>query len=405
MDSEQWREQMAEFDSDYSELPFEESVFQSRLSRVRDQIHDGEIDALLVTTPENIYYLSGHEAACYYAYQGLIVPADGEPAFVIREVDGTNIEAGSWLSRRIEYSDTHGGSTSVETTAGIDATMELIEAMGLDGRRIGFEADSWFLTVAQLAKLERTSDAVFVPTSGLVESERVVKSDAEVDYIREAAEITKAATRTGIEATEAGTTENELAAEVWYELARNGGQHVGGQPLITSGKRTNLIHSPWKKRKLQEGDPVYFEIPAAVNRYHACLLRTEFVGVPPPIAQEVFEIFGKALDTAIEFIEPGVTAANVNRVCRSVIEETGYGDLSPHRTGYGLGIAFPPGWGEGHLVSLGPSDETVLEENMVFHVPRVAFLPDIGAIGLSATLRVTDGGCESLADLGREFLS
>jgi Xaa-Pro dipeptidase len=117
----------------------------------------------------------------------------------------------------------------------------------------------------------------------------------------------------------------------------------------------------------------------------------------------VFSVFERALDIAIDTIEPGITATAVDEACRDAIDEAGYGSLSPHRTGYSLGIAFPPGWGEGHLVSLGPGDDTVLEPNMVFHVPRVAFLPDLGAVGLSATLRVSQNGCEVLADLDRSF--
>lgn len=394
----------AGFQSDYNELPFDDAEFARRLDRIQSRLSDDGLDALLVTTPENIYYLTGHEAACYYTYQALVVPAEDEPAFVIREVDTPNVEAGSWVGRYVGYGDAHAREMSVETTAGIGATIDLLEGLGLGTATVGFEADSWFLTHAQLAALRRAGDAEFVATTGLVEAERRTKSPAEIDYIRRAASIATAATEAGLAAIEVGAGENDLAAEVWSALAKHGGQHVGGQPLVTSGPRTNLVHAPWSDRPLREGDAVYFEIPGAVNRYHACLLRTEFVGDPPDEAREVMDAFGRALDTAIETIAPGVTGDEVDAACRSIIDEAGYGSYSPHRTGYSLGIAFPPGWGEGHLVSLGPGDETTLEPNMVFHVPRVAFLPEIGAVGLSATLRVTEDGCEVLADLGRGFL-
>jgi Xaa-Pro dipeptidase len=404
MDSEEWRQRTAKFESDHNELPFTESEYEGRLERVQARIRETGLAALLVTTPENIYYLTGHQAACYYTYQALVVPAEGSPAFVIREVDGVNVEAGSWITRRREYSDAHDGEKSVETVAGIVTTGALLEDMGLESDTVGYEANSWFLTHRQLDALEHTTAASLIPTTGIVEAERRVKSPAEIDYIREAAAVSEAATEAGIETVEPGVKESDLAAEVYHTMIRHGGQHVGGQALITSGPRTNLIHNHWSDRRLQPGDPVYFEIPGAVNRYHACLLRTEFVGDPPEQALEVFDVFARALDTAIDTIEPGITAGAVDQRCREIIKEAGYSSLSPHRTGYSLGIAFPPGWGEGHLVSLGPGDQTVLESNMVFHVPRVAFLPDLGAIGLSATLRVTEGGCEVLADLERSFI-
>jgi Xaa-Pro dipeptidase len=394
---------MSDFESDHDELPFTESEYENRLERVQARIRETGVAALLVTTPENVYYLTGHQAACYYTYQALVVPAEGTPAFVIREVDGVNIEAGSWISRRREYSDAHSRATSVETVAGIATTAELLEEMDLGSQTIGYEADSWFLTRHQLDALEHATAASLVPTTGLVEAERRVKSPTEIEYIREAAAVSTAATEAGIAAIEAGVTESDLAADIYYEMIKRGGQHVGGQALITSGSRTNLVHNHWSDRQLEPGDPVYFEIPGAVNRYHACLLRTEFVGDPPERAREVFSVFERALDIAIDTIEPGITATAVDEACRDAIDEAGYGSLSPHRTGYSLGIAFPPGWGEGHLVSLGPGDDTVLEPNMVFHVPRVAFLPDLGAVGLSATLRVSQNGCEVLADLDRSF--
>jgi len=400
MVSDSWKERTADIETDVEEQPFETTEFENRVERVQSTVRDRDLDALLVTTPENIYYLAGLDTTGFYSYQCLIVPRTGEPAFVVRPLEGPNVAARTWISTWKEYDESYGGD-SVETTGGVAATADLLDEMDLADGRIGFEHDSWFITYHQVSLLEEGLDGRLIGCSNIVEHERLIKSEAEMDYIREAASIVETGTQAGIDTVGNGAIENDIAATTYSTLIREGAMH-GTRVYVTSGTRSALPHARWKGRTVKEGEPVNFEVGAAVNRYYASLWRTAHVGgSPPPVVDRVGDAILDGLTSAIETVEPGVPACEVHNACQTVLDDAGYGDLSPHRTGYSLGIGFPPGWGEGHIVSMGPGDETPLKPNMVFHLPVTVILPDYGTIGCSVTLRVTEDGSEILADLDR----
>lgn len=400
MTGETWIQETSRIETDVEEQPFSTQEFKGRVESVQSTIRDRDLDALLVTTPENIYYLSGLDTTGFYSYQCLIVPKTGEPAFVVRQLETPNIEIRTWISQLKAYSESYGGD-SVETTRGVDATAELLDEMDLDDGRLGFEQDSWFITYHQVSLLEEALPGELVGCSNIVEPERLIKSDAELEYIREAADIVEAGTQAGVDTVGKAVNENDIAANTYSGLIQNGAMH-GTRVYVTSGTRSALPHARWKGRTVRQGEPVNFEVGAAVNRYYASLWQTAHVGETlPPVVERVEEAVTSGLQAAIDQIEPGVPADKVHEACQSVLREAGYAEFSPHRTGYSLGIGFPPGWGEGHIVSIGPGDATSLEQNMVFHMPVTVILPDYGTVGCSVTLRVADDGAEILADLNR----
>lgn len=399
MPTESWKEETSSIETDIEEQPFRTAEFKERVERVQSTIRDRDLDVLLVTTPENIYYLSGLDTTGFYSYQCLILPRTGEPAFVVRQLETPNVEIRTWISQYKAYGESYGDS-SVETTQGINTTAELLQELDLGDGRVGFEQDSWFITYRQVSLLKNSIPGELVGCSNIVEPERMIKSEAELQYIREAASIAEAGTQTGIQTVAVGTGESEIAANTYAGLIRNGAMH-GTRVYATSGTRSAIPHARWKGRTVRQGEPVNFEIGATVNRYYASLWQTAHVGEPPPVVERVEDVVATGLQSAIDCIEPGVPAAEVHEACQRVLRDSGYAEFSPHRTGYSLGIGFPPGWGEGYIVSIGPGDDTPLQQNMVFHMPVTVILPDYGTVGCSVTLRVTDDGAEILADLNR----
>jgi Xaa-Pro dipeptidase len=387
--------------TDVEEIPFPVSEYKNRLNSVQSRLRDHEIDALLVTTPENIYYLTGYDTTGYYSYTGLVVPQEGEPQFVVRLLESSNVEVGSWAKKRKEYTDSHKGEKSVETIGGIDATVVLFEEMGLSNSKVGFEEDSWFLTHRQLNRLRRNFDGSLIGVTGIVDRERIIKSELELEYMREAGEILEDAMYVGLDAIEEGVNENLPVAEIQYELTTNNSGHTGTQIYQASGLRSGITHTRWKGRTIKGGDIYFLEVGSARRRYHTALMATAYVGTPSELEKRTADVCFSSIESALEKIEPGVKASEVDKAARDVWEEADY--INPARTGYSIGIAFPPCWGEGHLASLGPGDETVLRENMTFHIPINFYDERYGSIGHSVTVRVTAGGYELLADIDREL--
>lgn len=254
------------------ELPFSLKEFQGRVKRLREGIAARELDAVLIHTPENIYYLTGYRTPGYYAYQTFIVPLSQEPVILVRHLEESNVLARSWVDKKVGFLDTEDP---------VEVTRDTLVQMGLAKATIGVEKECWFLTTTNFERLrDSLSDAEFEDCSGLVEGLRLVKSPQEIEYIRRAAKAAAAGMRAGLAAIEADKTEDDIAAEVLKGRTLAGSEYTGLPPFIASGYRGAIAHATWESRRVEEGDLVFLELPGAIKRYHAALMRTVSVGKP-----------------------------------------------------------------------------------------------------------------------------
>jgi len=386
------------------ELPFPVSEYKQRLDQVRKLMEQREVDVLLVYTPENIYYLSGHDSPGYYSYQCLVVTREQDPILILRKTEELNSRTCSWIDEFATFQDEEDP---------IEKTVAVLSTLKRDKGVIAVEKDSWFLTVQHFERLRRLlTDAHLVNSDALVEKCRLIKSDREVEYIRSAARIADDGMKVGIEMAEPGVTEDELAAEILRRTTIDGGEYTGLPPFVTSGPRTATMHGTWKGRKLQKGDVVYLEIPGCVKRYHAAVMRTGVIGNPSEDLERKAEIAISALDAQMKSIRPGGTPEAVCEAAYHVIERAGCLQNSPgrgHRRGYSIGIAYPPDWGEGNIMSLGPriwgiGPETgVFKTNMTFHTISWLGVPFNWIVGFSETVLVTESDHECLTNVDRKL--
>ena len=332
-------------------LPFPKEEYLQRLSALQERLKSRDLDAILCYTPENIYYLTGYSTTGYYVYQCLIVPADHDPIMVTRELETPNVVYGTWLKHYQTFKDTEDPVT---------VTCRTIAEYGLDNKKIGLETTSWFLlqqdyekTVSMLPKAKIGNGA------NLVEEGRVIKSARELECMREGGGIVVKGMEAGVAASRPGVTENDVAGEVAKSLISNGSLYFASQPYVVSGPRTAMAHASWMGRRLEAGDPVFFEMSANVKRYSAALMRTINLGQPNDELKRLADASLAGLSAAIETIRPGVTSGDVDNACRGAIARAGFGHTFHHRTGYSIGIGFPPGWGEGHILDLKADDPRV----------------------------------------------
>lgn len=371
-------------------LPFSLDEYRTRLDRLRLEMQRCDLDACVVFVPENIYYLTGFTTTGYYMYQALVVPLEGEPALVTYLEERINIERRSWVELFFNYS-------VVEDP--IDVTTGALADMGLSGAVLGIEEGSMFLPVAAYKRLLSANPrARWVDASGVVERGRLVKSDAEIGYIRQAARAAEAGMEAALAAAVEGRTENDVAAAVYRGTILAGSEYPGSPPYVVSGERSGLPHGTWEGRVLRRGDIVFLEHSGCVRRYSAAMMRTAFLGDPPDVVRRTADAVLAGIESVLAAIRPGLSSAEADRACRDVVKRAGRGDYT-HETGYSIGICYPPGWNESHIMNLHPGDETLLEANMVFHLVPSLIVPELqGHVGFSDTVVVTDDGCEVLTD-------
>jgi Xaa-Pro dipeptidase len=371
-------------------LPFSLAEYRRRTAAVRAGLAARGIDACLISIPENIYYLTGFTTTGYYMYQTLILPVEGEPMFVTYLEERLNVIRRSWMDRYLTYS-------VIEDP--IEVTLRAVAELGLEDKVLAIEESGFFFPIRTYKRLtEVLPRARWTDGSGVVEAVRLVKSEAEIAYIRQGAKAAMAGMKAAIAAVARGRTENDVAAEIYRATLQAGSEYPGSPPYVVSGERTGLPHGTWEGRVLRDGDIVFLEHSGCVRRYSAAMMRTCFLGRPPDIVCRTADILLQGVQNAIDAIRPGVTSGEVDAACRDTILGAGFSDYT-HETGYSIGVCYPPGWNESHIMNLHPGDPTPLVPNMVFHIVPSLMIPELnGHVGFSDTVLVTASGHEVLTD-------
>jgi len=360
---------------------FSTAEFQARLARVREQMQSRHIDVLLVSAPENIYYLTGYQTSGYFAYQALIIAETAAPLLLIRHLERGNVAEYSWLADAVTWKE---GDDIVAIT------LDLLRAAGASNRCVGIEKRSWFLTVAVVeAVAAGLSSSRIVDASLLIDRIRLVKSAAEIGCLRRAARIAELEQRAAWAAISATVCESDVAGAIFNTGIRAGCEYTGLPHHMLSGYRTNVGHANWTGKQIRRGELILLELYGCVERYHATQMRTVSVGPPSDAAKRASEIVIAAQDAALAAMRPGASARAIDALVREPIRR-----IRPdyvNRTGYSTGIGFPPRTGEWDAADFNEQEDWELKENMVFHM--LALAQDFG---ISETVLVTPNGIERL---------
>src|SRR5690606_3057721 len=193
------------------------------------------------------------------------------------------------------------------------------------------------------------------------EQGRICKSEVEIELMRKAAAATEAGMKAGIAACEAGVSENEIGAAISAGMFRAGGEPPAVMPYVTSGPRTMIGHATWEGRIVEPGDHVFLEVGGCYRRYHTAMMRTVVTGELSNSMYKAQEKMKHALDVVHDQFQPGMTVSDADNLVRNIISDNDIGARLITRSGYSIGIAFPPSWDEGYIVSLKQGASTVLE--------------------------------------------
>ncbi|MBX4864115.1 aminopeptidase P family protein [Rhizobium bangladeshense] len=376
------------------EAAFPETEFEQRQDRARAAIEAAGHEALIVTIPENIYWLTGRQTAGYFAFQALILPVQGEPTLLVRQLELVGSVANTWIEDIVAYQD---GEDPASALAQILLLREIA--------RPAIELGGWFLPPVVAQRIAAQIGVEAMPDgSAILAPLRVVKSSAELQAIRSAATYAQEGLSAGISACRVGTDENAIAAAMLDAATRAGSEVMAMEPLVSSGPRSGLPHMTWRRRQLKAGDPVFLELAGSHARYHAALMRTVWIGQPPVEARRMMDCSLAALDAALSEIRPGVPCSAPHEAAQRVIDAAGYTAAFRKRIGYSMGVAFAPDWGEGGILSLFSGVERIIEPGMVFHLPATLRSYGVWTVGASETVIVTENGAEPLSGLQRDLI-
>ncbi|KAA0968099.1 ectoine hydrolase DoeA [Aureimonas fodinaquatilis] len=384
-------------------LNFTRAEYAARLEKTRQAMAAAGIDVLYVSDPSNMAWLTGYDGWSFYVHQGVIVPPFGEPIWYGRGQDGNGAKRTSYLAHDniIGYADHY--VQSIERHP-MDFLSSIIADKGWGKLTIGVEMDNYWFSAAAFGSLTRhLPDAKFVDATALVNWQRAVKSPQELDYMRIAARIVEAMHQRIVERIEPGMRKCDLVAEI-YDAGTRGIDGFGGDypaivPLLPSGIDASAPHLTWDDKPMKLGEGTFFEIAGCYKRYHCPLSRTVFLGKPT-------QQFLDAEKATLEGMEAGLAAAKPGNRCEDIANAffavlKKYGITKDNRTGYPIGLSYPPDWGE-RTMSLRPGDKTVLQPGMTFHFMTGLWLEDMG-LEITESIAITDDGVEVLANVPRQL--
>ncbi|ADG80681.1 Creatinase OS=Tsukamurella paurometabola (strain ATCC 8368 / DSM / CCUG 35730 / CIP 100753 /JCM 10117 / KCTC 9821 / NBRC 16120 / NCIMB 702349 / NCTC 13040)OX=521096 GN=Tpau_4112 PE=4 SV=1 [Tsukamurella paurometabola] len=378
------------------DMTFPPAEYERRLVELRERMQKRQLDAVVITDPENLMYLTDYQTTGYSFFQALVVPLDDEPVMITRAMEESNVIARTWVERTRPYPDTG------------DAIQELVLTLkqsGLGTKRVGYERNSYFFPAYQQDRVHTSfQQGVLLDCFGIVEAGRATKSDVEIDVMRKAARAAEAGMAAGLEAAVPGNTENDVAAAISAAMFSAGGEFPAVMPYVASGPRSMIGHATWEGRVIEPGEHVFLEVGGCYRRYHTALMRTAVNGELTESLSIAQETMKQALAELKSVMGPGLTVSDADSVVRRIISDNSVGARLVTRSGYSIGIAFPPSWDEGYILSLNPGDFTALEPGMTFHViPWMWGVDGDKTVGISDTIRITETGCESFFTLEQDF--
>jgi len=386
-------------------LIFSEEEYQQRVRKTKEIMDKGGMEMLLVMDPANMNYLTGYDGWSFYVHQGVIVSQDAKcPLWFGREQDSNGARLTSWLPDDCIYGypDEYVQSRYTHTMRWV---ADLLREKGLEKKRFGLEMDGyWFNARMYVTLLEELPRALLMDGTNLVNWVKTVKSQAEIAYMKQAAQICEQVMQIAVDEIDVGVWEKDVAAKVSAAQIA-GTDEFGGSspaifPIMPSAERTSTAHLTFDPdRKYQKNDVVLMELSGARHRYHAPLSRTVFLGKPPQDLQKTANNVVGGLQETLTFIKPGVTAEEVEERWRKAIAHTGL--VKPSRVGYSYGLNYVPDWGE-HTVSLRPGDKTILEPGMTLHFMPGIWLETYG-FECSEPLLITENGCEKFIEFPQKL--
>ncbi len=364
--------------------------FERRTRACQQRLRDHGATAAVLFPSRNLQYTTGFVEEPSERPLFFIVPAEGDPVFVVPELYGQQVRAETWVSDVRTWGDDDDPLALTEAVVS-ELSIETHES------RLLVDDTMWAQFTQALHALFPT--ATFGLASAVLGPLRCRKDDAEIEALREAAAITDqvVASIRGLGSDAIGMTETELAADIETRLEAAGGTGVSFEPTIAAGPNGAKPHHGHGEREIRAGEPVVLDFGTRASGYPSDQTRTfVFGGEPATTVTAVHEVVRNAQAAAIEAVEPGVAAGAVDSAAREVVESAGYGEQFIHRTGHGVGLEVHE---EPYIVA---DNDRSLEPGMVFSVEPGVYVPGEFGVRIEDLVIVTDEGCERLnhADRG-----
>ncbi|WP_395022183.1 M24 family metallopeptidase [Dongia sp.] len=372
-------------------LHFTPDEFAARRAALQRSLQREGLDGILLFRQESMYYLTGYDTFGYVFFQCLYFGADGDLFLLTRRPDLLQAQLTSDIQEIHIWVDADGANPAGDL-------MRLLEARKLKGKKLGVEYDAYGLTAQNGLRLNATLEGFCTLTdaSMLVTRLRLIKSPAELAYVRRAAELADDALDEAHRLAKPGADEGEILAAMQGAVFKGGGDYPGNEFIIGSGPQALLVRYAAGRRKLDAQDQLTLEFAGVYRHYHACLMRTIVIGKLHERQRAMHKAATGAMQACIETIRPGVTFGAVFAAHARAMDDAGFAAARLNACGYSLGTTFSPNWMDWPMlyrdnpVELRPGIVLFLHMILVDGATKLAMNP-------GQTVVVTETGCDVLS--------
>ncbi len=379
-------------------LHFSTDEFAERQARTCRALQEAKLDGIVLFRQESMYYLTGYDTSGYTMFQGMYFGADGRMALLTRSADRLQSAMTSVLDDIRIWADREGASPG-------DDLRDMLADYGCSGKRIGIEYHAYGLT-AQRGKMVDTALEGFCETedaSDVVRIVRLVKSPAELAYVRKAGALCDAAWEVANTKTVPGVFLGEVYGEMLHTIMAGGGDPSASRWPMGAGEEAMMVRYHTGKETVAAQDQVQHEFAAAYRHYHACAMSVVVTGKASAEQLSMFTAAKDALEACRETLRAGNTVGQLFEAHRSTLEKAGLGHAALNACGYTLGISYPPTWMDWPMIWADHPD--VLQPGMVFFLHMILLDDRTGlTMSLADTSIVTDGVCEQVTHAPAELV-
>ncbi len=382
--------------------PFSRDEYADRLTRVRTAMTERGFDALVIGDPNNVNWLTGYDAWSFYTPQIMVVGLELEPTWIGREMDAGAASFTTYLppDQVIPFDENLVQQTHVHPA---EFMGDWMASKGLNGKRVGYESDVYFLSPAATAHLKsKLPDSTWTDCRLLVNWQRLTKSPAEIAMLQQAAVIAGITMQTAYDGVRPGVRQCDLMADIVAAQIRGtpdfGGDMTALYPLVLAGEAASTAHPMWTDAPFEKDQTIAFELGGCRKRYNAGLARTVHLGTPPQTLITTAKAVGEGMEEVLGAMKSGALCCDVHAAWQAVLDQ--YGLEKKSRIGYSIGVGYSPDWGE-HTISFRPDDRTALPENAVVHIILGMWMDGWG-MELSETIHVRANDAVCLTQFPRE---
>lgn len=358
---------------------------------------EARLDGLLMFRQESMFYLTGYDTFGYVYFQCLYLGADGTLILLTRAPDLLQAKLTSVIEDIRIWVDGPDAKPA-------EQLREILASKGCKGRRLGVEWESYGLTARNGQRLSAALEGfcTLADASELVSRLRVVKSPAELAYVRRAAELGDAALEEAHRLAKPGASEGEILAAMHDAVYRGGGDPPANEYVIGSGPDALLCRYKSGRRKLDANDQLTLEFAGAYRHYHSCLMRTLAIGRADPRLSEMHMAAAEALHASEAALKPGHTFGDVFDAHARTLDALGHRAHRLNACGYSLGTTFAPNWMDWPMLYHG--NPVPVAPGMVIFLHMILFDAEHGlAMTLGRTSEVTASGARVLSRGSLDF--